>query len=80
MKNITMIPNWQLTLSALVCATSAPTAPNAAFAPFNAAVDAVAMDTKAVTAVKRERALTGTGHRGFNAAYVSGFPAWSPPI
>lgn len=80
MKNITMIPNWQLTLSALGCATSAPTAPNAAFAPFSAAVDAVATDIKAVTAVKRERALTGKGHRGFNAVYVSGFHAWNPPI
>ncbi|MFC7504327.1 hypothetical protein [Nocardioides sp. GCM10030258] len=84
MKNMTIIPipmaTWQLTLSALDCATSAPTAPNAAFAPFSAAVDAVATDIKAVPAVKRERALTGTGHRGFNAVYVSGFHAWSPPV
>lgn len=79
MKNI-MIPNWQLPLSALGCATSAPTAPNAAFAAFAVAVDVVATDRKAVTAVKRERALTGMGHRGFNTAYVSGFQAWSPPI
>lgn len=83
MKNLTIIPipraTWQLTLSALDCATSAPTATNAAFAPFSAAVDAVATDFTAVPAVKRERALTGMGHRG-NAVYVSGFQAWNPPI
>lgn len=79
MKNITIpMTNWQLTLSALVCATSAPTAPNAALATLRAAVDAVATDGRAI---KRERAFAGMGHRGNNAAvYVPGFPAWSPPI
>lgn len=82
MKNITItsiIPmsNWQLTLSAIACATTPATStPNAVFAPF-AAADAVATDGNAV---KRESALTGTGHRGFNTVYVSGFHAWSPPI
>ena len=86
MKNFTTNPamTWQLALSASACATSAlPTipsqgtavrqAPNAAFAPF---ADAVATD---VTAIKRERALTGMGHRGTTVAYVLGSPAWSHP-
>ena len=94
MENITMIPMtdvnvWQISLTALDCATSAlatlevqgiavrPAAPtSAAFAPFAAGEAALADD---VTAVKRERALTGMGHRGNTTAYVPGSPAWSHP-
>ncbi len=93
MENITMIPMtdvnvWQLSLSALGCATSAlaslevqgtvlrpATANVVAFAPF-AAADATPADGPSV---KRERATTGMGHRGI-AAYVPGPPAWSHPI
>lgn len=92
MKNITMIPMtdssaWQLSLLALDCATSAlatlevqgtvvrPTAPNAAFAAFAAGGSAVAIEP---TAVKRDRANTGMGHRGI-AADVPGPSVWSPP-
>ena len=94
MENITMIPMtdvnvWQISLSAVGCATSAlatlevqgisvrPAAPaSAAFAPFAAGDAALAID---VTAVKRERALTGMGHRGNTTADVPGSPAWSHP-
>ena len=94
MENITMIPMsdvnvWQISLTALDCATSAlatlevqgidvrTAAPaSAAFAPFAAGNAALAIDP---TAVKRERALTGTGHRGNTSAYVLGSPAWSHP-
>lgn len=94
MENITMIPMtdvnvWQISLTALDCATSAlatlevqgisvrQAAPvSAAFAPFAAGDAALATD---VTAVKRERALTGMGHRGITSAYVPGSPAWSHP-
>lgn len=94
MENITMIPMtdvnvWQISLTALDCATSAlatlevqgiavrPAAPaSAAFAPFAAGDAALATD---VTAVKRERALTGNGHRGITSAVVPGSPAWSHP-
>lgn len=89
MENI-MIPNWQLPLSLSAtsgCAASAlwalksqgiavrPTAPNAAFVPFCAAV--VDVDVKAV---KRDR-NAGMGHtRRIDAVYVPGSLAWSPPI
>ncbi|MCR1785962.1 hypothetical protein KVF89_25740 [Nocardioides carbamazepini] len=96
MENTTMNPvfpvmtsAWQPTLSAtLGCATSAlatlevqgiaarPATVPTAFAPFaGASCVAVAAD-----AAKRERAITGTDHRGSNAAYVPGLLAWSPPI
>lgn len=95
MKNITMAPvmsttDWQLALSgasaehatsALACAAQGiavrPTAPNAAFGPFAAAV---ALDGTAATALKRERAIAGKGHRAITATVVPGSPAWSPPI
>ena len=94
MENITMIPMtdvnvWQISLTALDCATSAlatlevqgisvrQAAPaSVAFAPFAAGDAALATD---VTAVKRERALTGMGHRGITTADVPGSPAWSHP-
>ncbi|MFC5728023.1 MULTISPECIES: hypothetical protein [Nocardioides] len=88
MENI-MIPSWQLPLSLSAtsgCAISVlwtlesqgiavrPAAPNAAFAPFAAAVD---VDVKAV---KRDR-NAGMGHtRRIDAVYVPGSLAWSPPI
>jgi hypothetical protein len=94
MENITMIPMsdvnvWQISLTALDCATSAlatlevqgvdvrPAVPaSAAFAPFAAGVAAEVIDP---TAVKRERALTGKGQRGNTSAHVLGSPAWSHP-
>ena len=80
MENITMIPLtdvnvWQISLSPLDCATSA-LATLEVQAPFAAGEAAVAND---VTPVKRERALTGMGHRGITSAYVPGSPAWSHP-
>ena len=82
-----MTSAWQPTLSAtLGCATSAlatlevqgiavrPATVATAFAPFAGAPLALAS-----TAAKRER-IAGTDHRGANAAYVPGLPAWSPPI
>ena len=73
---------WQISLTALDCATSALATLEvegvvvrqaaAAFAPF-------AAEATAVTAVKRERALTGMGHRGITSADVLGSPAWSHP-
>ncbi len=84
---------WQLALSpsaSLGCAAFAlrtvevqgiaarPAAPTAAFAPFGAvAAAAVAIDAPAV---KRERAIAGTGQHGTTAVYVPGSLAWSPPI
>ncbi|HWJ07810.1 MAG TPA: hypothetical protein VNS46_00445 [Nocardioides sp.] len=94
MENISMIPMsdvnvWQISLTALDCAASAlatlevqgvdvrrAVPASAAFAPFAAGDAAQAIDP---TAVKRERALTGKGHRGNTSAYVLGSPAWSHP-
>ncbi len=94
MNNIVMIPMtdenvWQLSLSALACATSAlatlevqgiavrpSTADAAALAPI-AAISGDAAQADGPT-VKRERATSGKGQRGF-AAHVPGPPAWSHP-
>lgn len=94
MKNIVMIPMtdrnvWQLSLSALTCATSAlatlevrgiavrpSTAAAAAFAP----IAALRGDLAQIEApsFKRERGTSGMGQRGI-AAHVPGPPAWSHP-
>ena len=95
MENIVMNPvmtsDWQLPLSAVAslnCATSAlpalaaqgvaarAIAPNAAFAPFAA----FGVAFVAANEAKRQRAITGMGHRGTTSAYVPGLLAWSPPI
>ncbi len=92
MENITMIPMtdvnvWQISLTALDCATSAlatlevqgisvrQAAPaSAAFAPF-AAGDAAGYDVTPSSGA----CLTGKGHRGNTTADVPGSPAWSHP-
>lgn len=75
MKNITITPAWQLTLSGVLsidCATSALAAVPAQGIAVRPATD--------ITAVKRERANAGMGRHGFNAVFVPGPHAWSPPI
>ena len=90
METMTMYPfstanssAWQLSLSALGCATSAlatlqvqgiamrPATIPTVFAPFAL----VATD-----AAPRKRAITAKAVRGSDAAHVPGLPAWSPPI
>lgn len=83
MKNITITPAWQLTLSAVLsadCATSALAAvPASALAAVPAQGIAVRPATD-ITAIKRERANAGMGSHGFAAVCVPGPLAWSPPI